>query len=69
MKYFEEPTGKSITRVMFVIGVVWSMLVTTILTISMDWSAGEFIAVFTATSGIFIGLKLAQKPMEKQSDK
>ena len=68
MKFFEEPTGKSITRVMFVIGILWAMLVTTVLTFSMDWSAGEFIAVFTATSGIFIGLKLGQKPMEKRNN-
>ncbi|GAI81609.1 unnamed protein product, partial [marine sediment metagenome] len=68
MKFFEEPTGKSITRVMFVVGVSWSMAITTLLTISMGWSAGEFIAVFTATSGIFIGLKLGQKPMEKSDE-
>lgn len=67
MKYLEEPRGKSITRLMFAIGVSWSMVVTTMLTLVMDWSAGEFIAVFTATSGIFIGLKLGQKPMEKDN--
>jgi len=69
MKFLEESSGhKSSTRVMFVIGLSWAMLVTTILTVIMGWSAGEFIAVFTATSGIFIGLKLGQKPMEKKKD-
>ena len=66
MSYLKEKSGlNSSTRLMFIIGLVWAMTVTTLLTFAMKWSAGEFIAVFTATSGIFIGLKLGQKPMEK----
>lgn len=62
----KEHSGTSSTRLMFIIGLFWSMTITTVLTIVMKWSAGEFIAVFTATSGVFVGLKLGQKPMEKK---
>jgi len=62
----KESSGTSSTRLMFIIGLIWSMVVTTVLAFVMKWSAGEFIAVFTATSGIFVGLKLGQKPMEKK---
>lgn len=65
MKYLEGPDGKSSTRLMFVVGMLWAMVITTIMAFSMEWTPGEFIAVFTATSGIFVGLKLGQKPMEK----
>lgn len=69
MKEFFKETGNknlSSARLIFVIGMIWAMTISTLLTIFMQWSAGEFIAVFTAQSGVFIGLKLGQKPMEKK---
>jgi hypothetical protein len=55
----------SSARLVFVVGILWSMIVSTLMVFLMKWTAGEFIAVFTATSGVFIALKLGQKPMEK----
>jgi hypothetical protein len=67
MSYLKEDSGKnSASRVVFIVGMLWSMLVSTVLTITMDWEAGEFIAVFTATSAVFVGLKLGQKPLESK---
>jgi hypothetical protein len=68
MSYLKEENGQSSSmRIMFVIGLAWSMLVSTALTYSMQWTAGEFIAVFTATSGIFTGAKIAQKSLETKN--
>ena len=65
MKFLQEINGgQSSTRLMFVIGMSWSMIMSSVMTFAFRWSPGEFIAVFTATSGIFVGLKLGQKPME-----
>ena len=65
--FFQEITGaKSSARLVFVIGMAWAMTVTTLMTIIMGWSAGEFIAVFTSRSAVFVGLKLGQKPMENK---
>jgi hypothetical protein len=55
----------SSARLVFVVGILWSMIVSTLMVFLMKWTAGEFIAVFTATSGVFIALKLGQKPMER----
>ena len=67
-EFFTEVGNKTLSsaRLIFVLGMLWAMIVSTLLTIFMGWSAGEFIAVFTAQSGVFIGLKLGQKPMEKK---
>ena len=63
---FESSPGNiSSARVMFVIGVIWSMVMTSLGIFLMSWGSGESIAFFAATSGVFIGLKLGQKPMEK----
>ncbi len=65
-KYLQSAQGNySSARLMFVIGLVWSMAYTTIGTFLLNWTVGESIALFTATSGVFIALKLGQKPMEK----
>jgi len=54
----------SSARLMFVIGLAWTMCMTTLGAFMLNWTPGEIIAVFTATSGVFVALKLGQKPME-----
>jgi uncharacterized membrane protein len=65
----EENGGFSSNRLIFVIGMIWAMSVSTIMTIIFKWSPGEFIAVFTSNSAVFVGLKLGQKPMESKLNK
>lgn len=60
-----SPGNTSSARVMFVIGLVYAMVISAVGLLLLKWTSGEFIAVFAATSGVFIGLKLGQKPMEK----
>ena len=65
--FLQESQGNnSSTRVMFVIGLVWAMVFTTVSTFMLKWTPGEVIAVFASLSGVFVGLKLGQKPMEKK---
>jgi hypothetical protein len=65
--FFETSPGNfSSSRLMFVIGLFWSMAISSVGIFMLDWKPGELIAVFTATSGVFIALKLGQKPMEKK---
>lgn len=67
LDFLKEENGQvSSTRVLFFIGMVWAMTTSTVMACMMSWTAGEFIAVFTATSGVFVGLKLGQKPMESK---
>lgn len=63
----KESNGQwSSARIMFVIGLLWAMAMTTMLTLfNKQVSIPELIAFFSATSGVFIALKLGQKPMEK----
>lgn len=65
MSYFKESNGQnSSVRLIFVIGMIWSMLISTVVLFATKCTALEFVTVFTATSGVFIALKLGQKPME-----
>lgn len=65
MSLLRENNGKiSSNRAVFVGGMLWAMATSTLFVFIMGWSAGEFIAVFSAQSGVFVGLKLGQKPME-----
>lgn len=66
MSYLKEGDKLSSMRLMFVIGLIWSMIVSTGMTVWLDWGSGEFVAVFLATSGVFTGSKIAQKAMEKK---
>lgn len=69
MEFLKEITGKtSSLRYIFVIGMLWSMLFTSVMTVIMGWEPGEIIAVFTSNSAVFVGLKLGQKPMEKKME-
>jgi hypothetical protein len=61
-----SPGNFSSTRLMFIIGLVWSIFFTSYGALVLKWTPGECIAVFTATSGVFIALKLGQKPMENK---
>jgi hypothetical protein len=40
------------------------MLMTAVGLLYLKWSPGEAIAFFSAVSGVFVALKLGQKPME-----
>jgi hypothetical protein len=65
-----SPGRFSSARLMFVIGMGWSMLMTTMGLVSLGWKVGEACAFFGATTGVFVALKLGQKPMEtKQKEK
>lgn len=59
----------SSARLMFVIGLCWSILFTTSGAFMLHWTPGEIIAVFTAISAVFVALKLGQKPMEGKEEK
>jgi hypothetical protein len=65
--FFKEKNGQSSsTRMIFFIGIIYVMFFTAFYTFSgIKPATGEVIALFTAMTGVFIGLKLGQKPMEK----
>ncbi|MCP4337045.1 MAG: hypothetical protein GY679_04340 [Mycoplasma sp.] len=70
MSYLKENNGQnSSTRLMFIIGMSWAMITSTLFTYMFSWSATEFILVFTTISGTFIGLKLGQKGIENKKAK
>ena len=61
---FREDNGNlSITRLMFAIGLLWCMSVTTYI---VPTSVGNAIQFFSVTAGIFTSLKLIQKGVEKR---
>jgi hypothetical protein len=55
----------SSTRLIFVVGSVWNMLLCSYLVID-GIEAGALVATFSAIEGVFVGLKLGQKPMENK---
>jgi hypothetical protein len=68
-EFFQEENGtKSSARLVFLGGMIWSVLFTTAGTFILKWTPGELIAVFSAASAVFIGLKLGQKPMESKKN-
>jgi hypothetical protein len=66
-QFFQENNGQSsMTRLLVFIGIIYAMTFTAFYTFSgVKPGTGEVIALFTAMTGVFIGLKLGQKPMEK----
>ena len=67
-QFFQETNGQSSsTRLIFFVGIIYAMVFTAFWAFgqSPPPGAGEVIALFTAMTGVFIGLKLGQKPMEK----
>ena len=61
----EDNGQKSITRIIFLIGSIWAMALTTYLALS-GTEPGILIAVFGSLQGTYVGLKLGQKPMEQK---
>jgi len=67
MGYLKEENGRSSsTRLMFFIGSAWTMLICSYLVVIKDITPASLIATFTAMQGVWIGLKLGQKPMEQK---
>jgi hypothetical protein len=62
------PGNKSATRLMFVIGIIWAIIYTTVFSFFAKLGVGEIVALFGGISGPFFALKLIQKPMEKQKE-
>lgn len=63
---FESTPGNtSSARIMFVVGLCWCIAMTSIGLLWLKWPVGESIGFFTATSAVFVSLKLGQKAMEK----
>jgi hypothetical protein len=68
IKFFtDESGGQSSTRLIFVIGSVWSMGLTTFLAVR-GIDIPVLIAFFSAVQGVWVGLKLGQKPMERKKN-
>jgi hypothetical protein len=61
----EEDGTFSSTRLVFVIGSVWNMTLCSYLVFD-GIEAGALVATFSALQGVFVGLKLGQKPMENK---
>jgi hypothetical protein len=54
-------------RIMFMIGIIWGMSITTFLIIK-GASTMDAVAFFSSVTGVFLTGKLIQKPMEAKSD-
>ena len=63
-----SPGNPSSARVMFVVGLAWAMLMTSLGVFFLAWTVGESVAFFSATSAVFVALKLGQKPMENKQN-
>jgi len=64
--FLEEAEGvKSASRLIFVIGSIWNMLLCTYL-ILKDVDSTAMLAVFGTLQGVFTAIKLGQKAMEKR---
>lgn len=67
---FREDNGNlSINRVIFAIGMIWVMVITSYIIIAQDKQT-EATTFFSVTAGVFTSLKLIQKGIENyKSDK
>jgi len=64
--YTETSQGnKSATRLIFLIGSLWNMLLTTYL-VYIKIDPAMCLAFFSGIEAVLIGLKLGQKPMENK---
>ena len=69
LQSLSEDSGKrSMTRVVFLIGSIWAMVLTSYLAVT-GTEPGILIAVFGSLQGTYVGLKLGQKPMEEKIPK
>jgi len=64
----EASGGLSSTRLIFMVGSIWNMALCSYLVLT-GIEAGALVATFAALQGVFVGLKLGQKPMENNSEK
>jgi len=63
--FLQDPTGDySVMRLIFAIGMFWAMGLTTGMAVT-GTTVPLLIALFSALSGVFVGLKLGQTQMEK----
>ena len=63
--FFHEKQGvRSVSRLIFFIGSLWNMTMSTILILSSDVAPAAVLAFFSGVEGVLVGLKLGQKPME-----
>jgi hypothetical protein len=66
MGFLKEATGGySSNRLIFIIGSLWTMAITTFL-VTSDVETTTVIAFFAAVEGVWVGLKLGQKQMEQK---
>ena len=59
--------ANSSARLMFIIGLSWAIVYTSVFSIFASLSVGEIVALFGGISGPFFALKLIQKPMEEKA--
>lgn len=65
--FLQAPNGNySSSRLMFVIGLSYDMIMTAIGLLTLDWTVGEGVAFFTAVATVFVGLKLGQNSQESK---
>jgi hypothetical protein len=60
--------ANSSARLIFIIGILWAIVYTTIFSFAVKLSVGEIVALFGGISGPFFALKLIQKPMEAKDN-
>ena len=66
--YLKDDNGnESITRIAFVYGLLWSTIFTTVYSFTRVLTVGEIIALWNGLSGVWFGLKLGQKWVEKKT--
>jgi len=67
MGYLKEDNGRdSSTRLIFIIGSFWVMLMCSYLVVFTEITPGALVATYGSLEGVLIGLKLGQKPMEQK---
>lgn len=59
--------ANSSARLMFIVGICWAIVYTTVFSIMSKLGVGEIVALFGGISGPFFALKLIQKPMEDKA--
>jgi hypothetical protein len=65
--FLQAPNGNySSSRLMFVIGLLYDMVMTTMGLFFLSWTPGEAIAFFSAIATVFVGLKLGQNSQENK---
>ena len=67
--FFQEaPNDNSITRLVFFIGCIWAMSISTVFIFTHTVSVGEVVALISGNIAPFLAMKLIQKPMENKGD-